>query len=689
MINENENKIKNYEYEEESVLFNSIKCNILKATDEYITEFHSKDNKVIKSKAFTNKITTFESYKDFEDFIPTYFGYENFEEIISVDIKKEYLYYLKPLPDLADFELKINFNKKNLLQYDQIEIDKQTLHFNEVAIDILNNYENTKNFKYYVLSSSFTNFLSKFCKIKNSKDLENSSITFFIQENFKNIDYFFFKKIRNHFNLIIPEEYTNVKFDDEKLPFLLKFILSIYWSNFEFRMTKNTSFISTNDNTLNNNDNDEFFENCRREEIQMTEINEEVEKLNIKNDNVYLTEFQKECYNNTEISNIEMAYNFYTMSSFFKKKIESNNCTESIELDLYKNFTKYNEYFKFLPIYFHSLSFINKLTSIDLKDNVFDGPYSLIGLGKAISINNSIKKINLKNCKIDVTCFQNFVNAASMNQKFLSLEEFDISNNFNKKEDDGSWIDIILSFITYCPNLTELILSKNVLGKKSSYFFEGLSDLCKKNFLKLDKFFLESMQIDEDGMFSIGNFLEEKKCILTAITLSDNTFSEKLFQIDNKFRLFSNLKELYLLKCKIKNLEVIVDFIKINKSISYLNLCNNNIEKIDYFLEKIIFSNENTSLLNIDFSRNNLIIDEGLVSKIIKNKEFFKKSGIKVIDITWSKLDDKNKVPDISSSFIIVKDEQYPKNSFNLSDYFNKLKGFALELLEDDVSFLF
>lgn len=532
--------------------------------------------------------------------------------------------------------------------------------------DILQQFRNDKWIKNYYLSCAFT---ISFTKFSNFYEHEFSYyFVYYIKENFKNIDDNLYKKLEGLFIYRLTDQY------EQDMIIIAQKVIDFYNSNFVYSEDDEERYMEAT----------QFLQQKPKIFIKINDYQLNYHKASIKD------------FNKTEFTDpkelITVAYKFLMLSVFFYKKSELET-----ELDFSNGFFTDNHISsKYLPPLYHALSILPHLRILNLSDNDFSEQYSLVGLGKVLSVTKSLEILSLANCKITKDSFRNFKSAACYTDVDLVLKEFDISNNYHNP--DYEFYENIIELLIRSPYMKDLILNKNSFeNDNSEKFFQHLNQLTNEFKLSLKRIYLNSMNISEKGMASLGYFLSNIKNTIETVSLSDNYYKDDLF-IENKdnketkkVRKFPNIKEIAMLKCGIEKITEITEFLKYNKNIESFILHNNeisNTEEVIYLFESLLNANGH-KLLNIDLGRNSFVITKDLADFFEKNRGKFQDpniSNIKVIDLTVSVLTNGNKVPDLTSSFIIVKDkeEPYKTDQFHFEEYYIDFYKTAIKYQNDE-----
>lgn len=555
-------------------------------------------------------------HQSFEEFLSEIFKGESFSDI-SDKVVRLTRYYINKSIRISDIKFDI---VKFMDIIEDIDGSKTLECYNKELLSIYNIDKFDLNIRNYYLACAFT---ISFTRFANFYEHELSQfIVYYLKDNFGNINDDLCTKLKNQFIYRIEEL---SKDNNKEKSVMIKRINENYESNFIYDYELDKSGIKTT-----------------------------THKLDYK-------KFYSEKSKIDELSDNAKSYRFLVFSVFFYRKSELEQ-----ELDLSNNFTSLDKYIRYFVPLCHSLSCLQYLRVLNLSDNDFSHEYSLIALGKAISVSTSIEVLKLQNCKIGKESLRNFVKAVGLSKIDLCLKELDLSNNNNQESKE--FFEDLITLIKICPALDDLSINKNNLGIYSKFFFDMLNELSNYNCISIKRLYINSMNINIEGFNSLGEFLENKGNLLELISLSDNEYNENLFKNpnnkENPIRLMSNIREIAMLKCKISNLDVITEFLVNNKNIESLILFNNDINDPSSVIK--LFSKlsevKDHKLLNIDLGKNNFEITKSMVEFFDKNLNAFQNTRIKAIDLTCSELKGNNKVPDLTSSFIVVKDKDEPYN---------------------------
>lgn len=608
--------IKNDNFSDYDLVLSYIDKN--KKRKEYTFKANIKNALTQTFEEFLSKIFKDESFSDINDKEVKICRYHNNISIRINDIKFDIVKFLDIIEDKEGKEILKCYNTEILSKY---TIDKFDLYIRN-----------------YYLACAFT---ISFTRFANFYEHELSQfIVYYLKDNFNNINDDLCTKLKNQFIYRIEE---SSKDNNKEKAVMIKRINENYESNFIYDFeTEGDGKITTNPKS----DYKKFF-----------------------------TEKSK----NEELSDNSKSYKFLTFSVFFYRKSELEQ-----ELDLSNNFTSIDKYIRYFAPLCHSLSCLQYLRVLNLSDNDFSHEFSLIALGKTISVSTSIEVLKLQNCRIGKESLRNFVKAIGLSKIDLCLKELDLSNNNNQESKE--FFEDLITLMKICPLLDDLSINKNNLGIYSKFFFDKLNELANENQISIKRLYINSMNINIEGFNSLGELLENERNLLELISLSDNEYHENLFKNPNNkekpIRIMPIIKEIAMLKCKISNLDVITEFLVNNKNIESFILFNNDINDPSSVIK--LFSKlaevDDHKLLNIDLGKNNFEITKSMVEFFDKSLNKFQKTKIKAIDLTCSELKGNNKVPDLTSSFIVVKDrdEPYNKDQIHFDEHYKTFYEVAM-----------
>ena len=340
------------------------------------------------------------------------------------------------------------------------------------------------------------------------------------------------------------------------------------------------------------------------------------------------------------------------------------------------DFTEYKYNKNTIQPLLSSLKFKENIIELNLSNNDL-GNEGCYCLGNLLRINKNLSVLILSFCKIDNVSLKFLLKGLkynSLNDKFY-LTQLNLSDN-NITEEGGEYLGLILihfnklqwynisnnkinnngaiklfkayNYILNNENISNL--NMNVFHSNSSEYNLNLnissnssnlnlslinSNTNNKNLHNLETLILIGIGIySEQCLTMLGDIVKHPKCGLKALVLSQNNIGRT--NPNNNLNIFNNnlkdlkyllqcikenktINELLLLSCQIENniIDDIYQMLKVNKTIEYLVLYNNNINQQKKFLQLLsLFSDlpenhgqTNNYLKVLDLSKNNCQIE--------------------------------------------------------------------------------
>ena len=528
--------------------------------------------------------------------------------------------------------LKID-KKKELIDKNidkKIEIKKENNNKNSLLEKNRNSYKNEKDEQHYdpntIIQKGFHNF-----KINNQWDLFFKHICLLIKK--ENI---IEKEFLEHYSFYIHNNFKTLKLEKgfEKIQNLL--------SNNELLVRESNHFFQERKKEIKNSIE-------KYESNQAGNINNKISlsEINSNNDNC-LSENNKleiisasviHCLLEKEESEVKL----YEEENSLGDKNKDNKNIINLKFDI-SNF-RLDEHSIICVI--SGIKYNNNITELDLSENSFNITSSY-WLGKLINTNKNLKKLELRNCNIDIYCLFMILKGLKNDEKSLNedqhgLEKLSLKDNkkiTDEPNEENQICKILKMLKLKCLNLTNTQLGNKGISK----FFKTYIDL-----LKQDKTYLENIIIinnnfkNEECLKTIGDALKQPNCTLKSLVLSKNLITTTINENNNNTKQINinyfqylmesigknkSLKELYLNTCDIgknhEDIDILYKMLCENKYLTSLRLFNNKINKFPDFHRIIeVFSDyknnlKNSSMINIDLSKNglNIKIDDDFLDLI-------------------------------------------------------------------------
>lgn len=400
------------------------------------------------------------------------------------------------------------------------------------------------------------------------------------------------------------------------------------WENYEFILILAISDLNDNFDKFTSYINLYLYENLKklRDPKNIKEL--------ITNSTVNETHLQTEClkfytYKQQEFLNIvgkelniSECYNMLVATALTFQKIKGIE-----ELDL----TQYLINGVYIQPVISAIKFNEHIQRLFLANNPI-GDEGCYWLGTMLRNNKHVCEIDISNCKITNRCLR-MINEGLKNPMMVNsyyLKKINLASN-ELNENGGTEIARFLGNFGY---LQWLNLCKNKL-KNAGFrmLMEKYEELINVGRTNLDTLIIFNNDIrEEDSLEVLGRVVENSRCTLKCLVLSENDLSSSnlpngyLSYFFNSLKRNTSLVEILMLNCNIRNDNVddICNMLTENKKLEKLCLYNNMIDNPTKFLKILsVFCGpnpRNNTLKELDLSKNKCklsINDEFL--KIIKN----------------------------------------------------------------------
>lgn len=400
------------------------------------------------------------------------------------------------------------------------------------------------------------------------------------------------------------------------------------WENYEFILILAISDLNDNFEKFNSYINLYLYENLKK--LRETKNIKDL----ITNSTVNETHLQTEClkfytYKQQEFMkivgktlNISECYNMLVATALTFQKIKGIE-----ELDL----TQYLINGVFIQPVISAIKFNEHIQRLFLANNPI-GEEGCYWLGTMLRNNKHVSEIDISNCKITNRCIK-MINEGlnnKLNNNSYYLKKINLASN-EINELGGSELArflgnfVYLQWLNICKNKLKNIGFKILMQKYEELINSGRTNL--------DTLIIFNNDIkEEDSLEVLGRVVENPRCTLKCLVLSENDLSSSntpngyLSYFFNSLKHNNSLVEILMLNCKIRNDNVddICNMLIQNKKLEKLCLYNNMIDNPVKFLNILsVFCGpnpRNNTLKELDLSKNKckLSINDDFL-KTIKN----------------------------------------------------------------------